>query len=66
MIFPWDIRNAYAYREEQQNIVAISLGSIYKCLYTANLFMLKDDFIPEAGEGNACYKTIEKEIKQSK
>ena len=50
--------NAYAYREEQQNIVAISLGSIYKCLYTANLFMLKDDFIPEAGEGNACYSSV--------
>lgn len=41
--------NAYAYRREGYNVVALTLGSIYNCLYTANLFMLSKDFFPDIG-----------------
>ncbi|MCR5294004.1 MAG: hypothetical protein K6E30_02360 [Lachnospiraceae bacterium] len=41
--------NAYAYRKDGHNVVALTRGSIYSCLYTANLFMLSRDFFPDIG-----------------
>ena len=50
--------NAYAYCLKGYNVVAISLGSIYRCLYAANLFMLSDAYFPEIGDVLACYSDV--------
>lgn len=39
--------NAYAYTKDGCSVIALTKGSIYACLYAADLFMLKDDFFPE-------------------
>lgn len=50
--------NAYAYCLKEYNVVAISSGSIYRCLYAANLFMLSDAYFPEIGDVHACYSDV--------
>lgn len=55
LILNEDSINAYAYTEDGSNVVAITKGSLYCCLYMANFFMLKDDFFPDIGNPDACY-----------
>lgn len=53
--------NAYAYRKDGCNVISLTKGSIYKCLYAANLFMLKEDFFPEIEDlemPGLCYKKV--------
>ena len=48
--------NAYAYTRKGYSVVAITFGSIYKCIYAANLFMLSKDYFPDIGDVRACYE----------
>ena len=53
--------NAYAYTKDGCNVIALTRGSIYKCLYAADLFMLKEDFFPEIEDSEMpglCYKKV--------
>lgn len=50
--------NAYAYTRKGYSVVAITFGSIYKCLYAANLFMLSKDYYPDIGDVRACYSDV--------
>ena len=50
--------NAYAYTRKGYSVVAITFGSIYKCIYAANLFMLSEDYFPDIGDVRACYSDV--------
>ena len=50
--------NAYAYRMNGVNVVALSAGSLYRCIYAADLFMLSENFMPDVGDLNACYGDV--------
>lgn len=50
--------NAYAYSMKAANVVALSYGSLYHCLYAANLLMLSEEYYPEIGDVRACYNDV--------
>ena len=50
--------NAYAYSRQGYNVVALTFGSIYRCIYTSDLFMLSENYFPEIGDEKACFSDV--------
>ena len=50
--------NAFAIEKDGTPIIALYAGTLKKILYTANLLMLSDAFLPEVGNMAACYHDI--------